>query len=564
VKVQIIRLKTQKKIRVLIVFIIFSLIFLNILFAYSPLALKFDQEKLPNPNISAEKVYREHWLNNTEFDYPTSWSSIEDGDNSDVDGFIDNGYGNFIIYGDSGEMRIDEPLNNGEWMDFNNPEFPISPDNNGSSSAGLWIDHEWDEGIDQTRNSPSIHWKRNITMPVNMSDYIITSASLEVIFNATVTAKGTNPSQPHINGIERPGDYTEGLNPPADTQFGIGDFATFYALISDVEDTNVFQIAENQTTDLGQDSPEVTNYSDTLLNPVSPDVLVSYLTTVLEEDNYNFTITLGIDIYCEDNEYNVDIDTWNSLIMRSFNLTFTYKKKIDQFTTVSFDQAGDQITGNNTQITNAEFNFDYIINKTWPYNASPNSEIRVFINNKQYNETIKLDMARLTLESAYQNNLDLTSFISKDVNISLSIQVYLADEFGLDENIVISIDNIFFQITYVVITSDISEEPIIARILLIISSIIGLIIGSYLVAYQRIFKYPKQVRKVRKYRKTLRKGKPTVAITAREGAFKKEFNKEMHNTSSHLRGKPTGDAVPVKEIQKPELKEASQGGGIKS
>lgn len=228
-------------------------------------------------------------------------------------------------------------------------------------------------------------------------------------------------------------------------------------MISDIENNNEFQIAENQTTDLGQDSPEVNNYSDTILNLVPQDVLISYLTTVLEEDNYNFTITLGIDIYCEDNEYNVDIDTWNSLIMRSFNLTFTYKKKIDQFTSVSFEQAGDQITGENTQITNAEFNFDYKINQTWPYNASPNSEIRIFFNNKQYNETIKLSRAEETIKGAYQNNLDFTSFISKDINISLSIQVFLADEFGLDDDIMISIDNIFFRITYIEITSVSSE-----------------------------------------------------------------------------------------------------------
>ncbi|MFX1426489.1 MAG: hypothetical protein ACFFBE_08550, partial [Promethearchaeota archaeon] len=420
------------------------------------------------------------------------------------------------------------------------------PDNNGSSSAGLWIDHEWDEGVDQTRNSPSIHWKRNITMPVNMYDYIITSASLEVIFNATVTAQGTNPLQPHINGIERPGDYTEGQNPPADTQFGIGDFATFYALISDVENNNEFLIAKNQTTDLGQDSPEINNYTDTLLEPVPQDVLISYLTTVLEEDYYNFTITLGIDIYCEDNEYNVDIDTWNSLIMRSFNLSFTYKKKINQFTTVSLEQVGNQITGENIQITNSQFNFNYTISQPWPYISSPNSEIRFFVNNKQYNETIKLSAAEETFKSAYQDNIDLTSFISKDVNISVSIQVYLADEFGLDEDITISIDNVFFQITYIEIISKTSEEPLIFLILLIISCIIGLALASYLILYQRILKYPKQVRKVRKYRRTLRKGAPSMPIIAQKKAFENEYNKELHNTSGYLRGKPSEVATPTK------------------
>jgi hypothetical protein len=462
-----------------------------------------------------------------------------------------------LVFGDSGEKRIDEPLNNGNWSAFNNPEFPISPSNNGSSSAGLWVDHEWDEGVDQTLNTPSIHWKQNITMPVNMSDYIITAASLEVMFNATVTAQGSNPLQPHIGGIERPGDYTEGFNPPTDTQFSIGDFAKFYVLVSDVENNNVFQVALNQTTDLGQDTPEVNNYSDTLLDVIPERVLISYLTSVLENDNYNFTITLGIDIYCEDNEYNVDIDTWDSLIMRTFNLTFTYKKKINQFTTISLEQAGDQISGENIQITDAQLNFYYKINQTWPYASSPNSEIRTFINNKQYNETIKLDRATDIFQEAYQDGIDVTSFISKDVNITLSIQVYLADEFGLDEDIMISIDNLFFQITYVDLTSETSEEPFIARILLIIAGIIGLVIASYLIAYQRILKYPKPVRKVRKYKRTLRKGEPSVGILGRKKSFEKEFDKELHNTSSYLRGKPIEEVTHLKEIKKIEPNQKS-------
>lgn len=500
----------------------------------------------------------EPWFDNIDFEDDTSWVSIEQGDISDVDGFIGQGYGNSIVFGDSGEIRIDEALNNGDWSDFNNPEFPISPSHNGSNSAGLWVDHEWNEGIDQTLNTPSIHWKRNITMPVNMSDYIITSASLDVIFNATVTAQGSNPSQPHIGGIERPGDYTEGLNPPTDTQFGIGDFATFYVLISDVENNKVFQIASNKTTDLGQDSPEITNYSDTLLRIIPEDVLISYLTSVLENDKFNFTITLGIDIYCEDNEYNTDLDTWNSLIMRSFNLTFTYKKKINQFTTVSWEQVGDQISGNNTQITNAKLNFEYMINQTWPYTSSPNSEIRIFINNKMYNETIKLSRDKPILGDAFQDDIDITSFISKDVNITLSIQIYLADEFGLDNDILISIDNVDFQITYIVITSETSEEPFLSRVLLIIASIVGLIVASYLIAYQKILKYPKPVRKVRKYKRTLRKGKPSVDILDRKKSFDKEFNKELHNTSSYIKGKPTGEVPPTKGIIKIEPNQISE------
>ncbi|MFW9827644.1 MAG: hypothetical protein ACFFEY_08635 [Candidatus Thorarchaeota archaeon] len=436
-------------------------------------------------------------------------------------------------------MRIDDPINNGKWKDYNNPEFPISPDTNGSSSAGLYISHQWHESIDQTRNTPSIHWKRNIKMPVNMSDYIITSADLEVIFNASVTAIGSNPLQPHIGGIERPGDYTES-NPPSIPQFGIGDFATFYVLISDVDNRNSFMVAINQTTDLGQDSPAVWNYTDTTLEVIPENILISYLNSILEYDYYNFTITLGIDIYCEDNEYNVDIDTWDLLIMRSFNLTFTYKKKVNQFTSISFAQTGDQLTGENIQVRNAQLNFDIKINKTWPSSLSPNSDIRILINGKQYTETIKLiNTPDGNFELAFPENIDVTSLILKDIDIILSIQIYLADEFGLDKDIKISIDNIYFRIYWNVYISDIFSEPFIFRILLIVSSIVAVCIGGYLVAYQRLLKYPKPVRKVRKYRRTLeRTNDPTIGIVKREDAFKNEYKKTTQNSSSILKGKP--------------------------
>jgi hypothetical protein len=491
-----------------------------------------------NVRIARTEQRNAQWLDNRDFSDDSSWIYVKEGDETDVDAFIGNGTGNYIIHGDSGEMRIDEPLNNDDWQDFNNPEFPISPDTNGSNSAGLYISHQWHESIDQTRNTPSIHWKRNITMPVNMSDYIITGADLKVVFNASVTAVGSNPSQPHIGGIERPGDYTES-NPPTIPQFGIGDFATFYVLISDVDNRNSFMLALNQTTDLGQDSPAVWNYTDTLLDVIPENILISYLNSILEYDNYNFTITLGIDIYCEDNEYNVDIDTWDLLIMRSFNLSFTYKKKVDQFTSISWEQTGNRLTGENIQVTNAQLNLEIKINNTWPSNLSPNSDIRILINDKQYTETIKLINApKGGFELAFPENIDVTSLILKDIDIILAIQIYLADEFGLAEDIKISIDNVYFRIYWNVYISDIFSEPFIFRILLIVSSIAALSIGGYLVAYQKVLKYPKPVRKVRKYRRTLtRSNDPTISILSREEAYKREYKKTIKESSSILKEK---------------------------
>jgi hypothetical protein len=496
---------------------------------------------------SAVDYHIDQWLANRLFNDNTSWTSIKEGDISDVDAYIDQGWGNFIVHGDSGIMQIDDPLNNIDWHDYNNPEFPISPDINGSSAAGLYITHQWHESIDQTRNTPSIHWKRNITMPINFSDYIITDAFLEVVYNASVQALDHDGG-----GIEVHGDYTEGQNPPADTQFAIGDFATFYVLISDVDNNNVFQIAINKTTNLGQDSPEITSHPDTPLDVVPKNLLISYLNSVLDYDNFYFTITLGIDLYCEDNEYNVDIDNWNMLIMRSFNLTFTYKKKINQLTSISFEQVGNQITGENTRITNALLNFYYKIDTPWPSSLSPNSEIRIFINDKKIAETIKLGNILISPQEAFPGGLDVTSFISKDIDISLSIQVYLADNFGLDEDIIISIDRTFLQISWNVVYDDPFREPWFFRLLLVIASIGGLSIGGYLVAYQKVLKYPKPVRKVRKYRRTLTKNKePTVSIANRERAFKKEYKQELQKTSSFLRGKPIEPIGPKETPKQP-------------
>jgi len=500
-----------------------------------------------NIQISSAQQYTLPWLNNTNFDFPSSWISSEEGDESDVDASISDGYGNYLIYGDSGEKRIDEPLNNGEWQDYNNPDFPISPDTNGSSSAGLYITHQWDESVDQTRNTPSIHWKRTIPMGINMSDYIITDASLEVIYNASVQALDHDGG-----GIEVPGDYTEGQFPPGDTQLATGDFATFYVLISDVENINSYLIAINKTTNLGEDQRVITNHTDTLLDVLPKNILISYLNSVLQFNNFNFTITLGIDLYCEDNEYNVDIDNWNMMIMRSFNLTFTYEKRINQFTSISWEQTGDQITGENVQIISAALNFEFKVDDLWPSSLSPNSEIQVLINNKQLRESIKLTRATDTLQEAFQGENDVTSLISKDIDITLSIQLFLADEFALGENITVSIDNVHFLITFVVFIDDPLSEPFIFRILLIVASIAGLSIGGYLLAYQRVLKYPKPVRKVRKYRRTLtRKKEPSVIIVNRKKAFKKDYKKELHKTSSFLKGKPTEKTAGPKALDQP-------------
>jgi len=425
-------------------------------------------------------------------------------------------------------------VKNTDWTAFSNPSLPILPDDYGINGSGCYVSHTWHESVDQTRNNPSIQWKRNITMPVNMSDYIITSASLSAIFNASVQALDHDGG-----GIEVFGDYTEGLNPPGDTQFGIGDFVTFYVLISDLQNTYPFEIAANRTSNLGQDSPIISFHPDTPMNTIPEDLLIAYLTSVLKTDNYNFTITLGLDIYSEDNEYNVDIDIWRALILRTLNLTFTYEKKIDQFTTVGWSQVGKEISGDNVQISYANLKFKYKIDQNWT-DASHNSEIRILINNNPYlDKTIKLRnyIYSTAFIEANPEGFDITSLILKDVNISVSIQVYLLDTFGLNRTITISIDDVFLTISYIIFTPDEVLEPWIATGLFIISLFVVGLLSSYLIAYQTYLKYPIPVRKVRKYRKTLAKEKgPDLKIVTRKTAFNKKFHYELKKTGKILKG----------------------------
>ena len=407
--------------------------------------IEFMDPKLPQ--LAAQETFTAVWLENPTFDDPIepTWYSKIEGEPSDIKTITSLGHANYIVIGDSGIVSIDESLNDTDWAVYSNPDLPILPDTYEINSSGCYVSHLWDENINQTRNRPSIHWKRDITTPVNFSDYIITSASLDVAFNASVTVSPHNGG-----GIDREGD--SGLD-----SYSTGDYTEFYVLISDVEENIApVQVAFNNTGDLGRDSPSLSNYPDSAMNVVPEDILISVLTSILENDGHNFTITLGLDIYCEDNEWGVDRDNWNSLIIRSFNLTFTYEKKIEQFTAASWNQDGDKIAdiSNDTVIINeAKLNFKYKINENWT-DSSPNSEIQAYINNNKLSETVKLSTANSNFQVAKPGGFDVTSLIPYNIGINLSIQVYLADEFGLNNNITISIDDVYLNITYTVLFPD--------------------------------------------------------------------------------------------------------------
>jgi len=519
--------------------------------------------------ILAEESGTEQWLENPTFESPIEptwfWRNGTEGDNSDIKATIGEGQANFGVLGESGEFSlIVDPSNTTEltkWETFKKSEFILYPDFHSINESGFHVSHYWNESaIDgQDKNTPSVRWKRNITMDDDMSDYIITSASIEAKFNATVQAITlTN------GGIEVPGDDTD--NGHGGSQNNILDYARFSVEISNLENTKKFELTHNQTRYLGDDDVgDWDNITDTLMtNNVDEEVLIAYLTSILDDDPFHksFTIILGIDIYCADNYYGPDEDNWKSLIIRSLNLTFTYEKKVDQFTFVSWNQIGDKVNSRiadipnaTIDIYNATLNFRYKIDQTWP-NSSPNSEIRIKIGNNQHTETLKLSLANSSFQEAKSGGFDVSSLILKDENISLSIQVFLADTFGLDRNITISIDEVYLYISYTILTIEPDWSWLI--FLLIFTIIVLITIFSL---YQLHYKHPPMVRKIRKLRKKIRKERKLkpILIHKRE----KIVNKRYKNGLQILKVEPiqSEKVIKIKKNSKlDKIKELQEGG----
>ena len=272
------------------------------------------------------------------------------------------------------------------------------------------------------------------------------------------------------------------------------------------------------------------------MNNVVEEALIFYLTSLFERDCFHFKITLGIRIKCIDN-FNYDRDRWDSLRIKSCNLSFTYEKRINQFTSISWNQEGDDISGENIQITGGILKFKYKIDQAWPTILSPNSEIKVLLNNNTHTETIKLSTATANFSEAKQEGFNVSSLILKDVDILLQIQVYLADNFLFNRSITISIDDASLIISYIEVRSDIFSEPDFFRILLIIALIAAGLVGTYFILYNRILKFPLPVRKVRKYRKTLDSGVPKSKITSQKEAIDSVYKKELGKSTKLMKNK---------------------------
>lgn len=505
--------------------------------------------------------HKEYLLINPTFNDPIEpiWYFTTEGDFSDIQAITSTNQAGFKIVGDS---HVKQVLLNSEtysnWEAFNKSELALVPQRSsvptyGIDSNGAWCSHLWWEGEPggQPKNTPEMHWRTNVSLSVDMSDYIITSVSFEATINASVN-----------DDIDTPGDTYARWTPSQVTinQHEKYDFAQFYVEITtmDIKDLNTYRIAFNQTRLLGNEALDL-NDMEGLIGAYDEQAIIDALTNALAADpgHDNFTIVLGIYLYCEDNRSDTDRDDWTDLRFKSLNLTFNYEKRINQFTTVAWNQDVDDIDGTNVRITDANLKFKYKIDQNWT-EASQNSQIRIFINDRKYEQTISLIdyVYSPNFREAKTDGYDIVSKILPYENFTLTIEVFLAEDFGLEQNITIAITDVYLHVSWTETFPDIIPEPWLFLGLFIIALIAAIVITGYLIAYQTYLKYPIPVRKVRKYGKTLNDlVNPKVPILPRDRAFKLKHRSYLKKTEKALKGAlPKTKQIPDEIVkQKPEM-----------
>ncbi|MFW9784638.1 MAG: hypothetical protein ACFFFB_20320, partial [Candidatus Heimdallarchaeota archaeon] len=173
--------------------------------------------------------------------------------------------------------------------------------------------------------------------------------------------------------------------------------------------------------------------------------------------------------------------------------------------------------------------------------------LNVILNNTDFgglimNATVKYTWAFGTGDLLDSNHDGIYTTILRNVpqgSYSVIITAFLNDSYYFDS----------YEIIVTAITNVIEDTLFLPLFIILLVGTLAL--ASYFVAYQRYFKYAPPVRKVRKYRRTLkRKSTPSAYIISREKAFKELYKKEFEKVEK-LKVSPSESAM---KIEKPKVK----------
>lgn len=122
---------------------------------------------------------------------------------------------------------------------------------------------------------------------------------------------------------------------------------------------------------------------------------------------------------------------------------------------------------------------------------------------------------------------------------TIIISAYVGDNYDIPS----------FKITLTVIRPP--EDLLFVMIALISTIVAGVSLLGYLILYMRVLKYPKPVRKVRKYKRTLKsKNIPRTLIEPREKAIKSAYETQTSDSKRYLKGKPSEEQTIIDKMVK--------------
>ena len=183
-------------------------------------------------------------------------------------------------------------------------------------------------------------------------------------------------------------------------------------------------------------------------------------------------------------------------------------------------------------------------------NARPGESVTidVILYDLDFNQTIKNATVTYTwifgqgelLASDTDGKYEATLTNVPEGTYMITISVYAGDDYEFKS----------YEITLNVVRS--TEENLLFLILTIVGISASVVLAAFFFAYQRILKYPKPVRKIRKFKKTLKKKKvPDVEILSSSDALTTLYKEELGPIAKLFKGKIKPELPEQQPEQKP-------------